>query len=223
MAAPISMSLNPASLSILSQPAHGRPPAIHPVQRSMSRITSSGTGLPFAMSANCILPPGRSTRSISENIRLLSAQRLITPLPITTSAHPSPTGRSSINPSRNPTWVRPISAPPPRAQIDHPLPFQQGAQGKGIRHPGERLNRRLRERCDDAFVVPQPGCERPPRVEVKIAARIHGHLAVLLLHLLAQCLGIYHHLESHMPSNPPAPGDATRRHCAVHLQTIFLK
>src|SRR3972149_5597471 len=191
MAAPISMSLNPASLSILSQPAHGRPPAIQPVQRSMSRITSSGTGLPFAMSANCILPPGRSTRSISENIRLLSAQRLITPLPLTTTAHP--------------------------------LPSQQGAQGKGIRHPGERLNRRLRERCDDAFVVPQPGCERPPRVEVKIAARIHGHLAVLLLHLLAQCLGIYRHLESHMPSNPPVPGDATRRHSAIQIQTIFLK
>jgi len=51
-ASPIHTSTNPASSSICCQPARGSPPAIQPVQRSMSRSASGGTGLPLAMSAN---------------------------------------------------------------------------------------------------------------------------------------------------------------------------
>ena len=56
----------PDCSSIRRQPAHGRPPAIQAVHRSMFRIADSGIGLLLAISANCSRPPGRSTRKISE-------------------------------------------------------------------------------------------------------------------------------------------------------------
>ena len=63
------------------------------------RIAASGTGLPLAMSANCKRPPGRRTRMTSANTRRLSAQRLMTPLLMTTSAQPASTGKSSMTPA----------------------------------------------------------------------------------------------------------------------------
>src|SRR5205807_9068074 len=59
---PITTSTKPESSSITFQPAHGRPPAIQPVQRSIWRKASSGTATPLAMSANWSTPPGRNTR-----------------------------------------------------------------------------------------------------------------------------------------------------------------
>src|SRR5205085_2445030 len=61
-ASPIRTSVKPESSSIFCQPARGSPPAIQPVQRSMSRNASGGTGRPLAMSANCSHPPGRNER-----------------------------------------------------------------------------------------------------------------------------------------------------------------
>jgi hypothetical protein len=58
----ITLTQKPVSSNILCQAARGRPPAIQAVQRSIFRIAASGTGLPFAMSANCSRPPGRRTR-----------------------------------------------------------------------------------------------------------------------------------------------------------------
>src|SRR2546430_1173280 len=76
----------------------------------MSRIASGGMARPLAMSANCSTPPGRRTRWISAKAACLSAQRLITPLEITTSAQPSSTGIASASPSRKLTWLKPSSS-----------------------------------------------------------------------------------------------------------------
>src|SRR5215472_13139096 len=105
----MTISTNPLPINICRQPAHGRPPAIQSVHRSMLRTAASGTTLPVAMSANCNRPPGRSTLMTSLKTRCLSAQRLITPLLITTSAQPSSTGNSSMIPFRNSTWPRLIA------------------------------------------------------------------------------------------------------------------
>ena len=59
-----STSTSPAPVITVSHPAHGRAPAIQPVQRSMSRSASSGTGRSRQISATVIRPPGFSTRKI---------------------------------------------------------------------------------------------------------------------------------------------------------------
>jgi hypothetical protein len=59
-----STSMSPAPPITVSHPAHGRAPAIQPVQRSMSWSASSGTGRSRQMSATVIWPPGRNTRKI---------------------------------------------------------------------------------------------------------------------------------------------------------------
>src|SRR6516164_10226691 len=92
---PILTWTNPLSSNRRRQPAHGRPPAIQSLHRSMLRTAACGTTLPVAMSANCNRPPGRNTRITSLKTRRLSAQRLMTPLLMTTSAQPFSTGDSS--------------------------------------------------------------------------------------------------------------------------------
>ena len=77
----------PASSSIRCQPAHGRPPAIHPVHRSMSRSASSGTGkLTRALAARgldvtAVEPLAEMRAAIEPPARVLAGTAEAIPLP----------------------------------------------------------------------------------------------------------------------------------------------
>ena len=61
----ISNPTKPAATTVAWSSASSRAPAIHPFQRSMSRIASSGTGFATRMSPIWRRLPGLSTRAIS--------------------------------------------------------------------------------------------------------------------------------------------------------------
>ena len=82
-------------------------PETHPVYDRTSSLTISGSSLERTISEIMALPPGLSTRNISENTLLLLGARLITQLLITTSMVLSATGIVSMSPSRNSTLVMP--------------------------------------------------------------------------------------------------------------------
>ena len=69
---------------------------MHAAHSSTLRRVRSFSGLPLTMSASASRPPGRSTRAASAKTRLLTTERLITPLEMTASNVASSNGSSSM-------------------------------------------------------------------------------------------------------------------------------
>jgi hypothetical protein len=103
---PMRTSTKPTSSSIFCQPAHGRPPAIHPVQRSISVPPPRAPGCCSRCRRTAGGRRGQDPEDLLEGA-FLSGQRLNTPLEITTSAHRPRRAAPRGSPERNST----LSAP----------------------------------------------------------------------------------------------------------------
>ncbi len=104
----ISKSSNPAFDNFSASSASSRAPAIQPVQSSTFLLALSGIGFSTKISATWTQPPGLRTLFNSRNTASLSGARLIAPLEMSTSAHWSSTGNSSITPHLNVTFLTPV-------------------------------------------------------------------------------------------------------------------
>jgi len=98
-------SWNPAAFMVLMYSSFNNAPDRQPTYASMEFFKKSGSSFSKTISEIISLPPGFSTLNVSVNTLLFSGERLITQLEITMSTERSATGRFSISPSLNSTFV----------------------------------------------------------------------------------------------------------------------